>query len=77
MVKKDFAKRFYPLKFEIRYSILVRLEDSAVRCLIQVIAVASLIIKKTAPFWLSFTLSRPLSQKTASLIVIETLMLFN
>jgi hypothetical protein len=42
--KKDLAKRFHPSKFVIRYS--------AVRCLIQAIAMASLITKKTCRFGL-------------------------
>ena len=40
--KKDFAKRFHPSSFDIRYS--------AVRCLIQAIEAASLIIKKPCHF---------------------------
>ncbi len=40
--KKDFAKRFHPSKFVIRYS--------AVRCLIRVIQATRLIIKKPCHF---------------------------
>jgi hypothetical protein len=46
--KKDFAKRFHPSSFVLRYS--------AARCLIQAILAGSPIIKKTVPFLCSFIL---------------------
>jgi hypothetical protein len=58
--KKKLAKRFHPSKFDIQYSIFGGLLFRPAA------KVAGLIIKKTVPFWRSFTRAPPLAASVQS-----------